>query len=84
MGESALKKCKNFLYKGAIGVVMLGISMFLCWRFIYYIKEKIEDESSFVYYLEASLFLLTYFMALWSLAKTFFGNPGYVKDYFWS
>ena len=64
---------------------MLIISMVLFWRFMFhYVVKKIDTDDSFLYYFEAVVFIWSYIMAIWCLAKTYFGNPGYVKDYYFS
>ena len=66
---------------------MLAISIFFFYVFIFrYIPKKMDqaEEGSGIYIFEAITFVFTYIMALWCLAKTFFSNPGYVKDFFYS
>ena len=84
----------NFIMKGGMLILAVGFITFFSYAYIswfilpYLLKERPEiNDGNFerkrrigVSLLALHFFLI--FMILWSLFKTWWQNPGYVKDYF--
>ena len=79
------RKFTNFIFNGVLGVVSLSISIFLFVTFMnQFVIKKVKGEDKYLHYFIGVFFTWSYMMAIWCLIKTYFGNPGYVSDYYYS